>query len=450
MPISTATPVGKKMLLLYPRSPSTTYWSYSYALSLLGKRALQPPLGLLTIAGMFRKTDSLRLIDLNIESCSDEDMLWADAVFVSAMIAQKDSLAVCIAQAKRLGIPVIAGGPYPTTSYDKIADVDHFILGEAEIAFPVFLRDWAHGKAKRVYARSANPEETARLLHDFADDADVQTVKSRVCLDDSPMPRFDLLDFDAYKTMSVQISRGCPHGCEFCDIWQRFGRKMRYKSIPRILEELSELYRLGWRDSVFIVDDNFVGTPAKTRHILSAMIGWQKEKRYPFSFSTEASLSLADDAELLRILAEVRCEMVFLGLETPVEESLKEAGKFVNTAGSMSERVRRIQAAGIVVTSGFILGFDSEPADIADRMNACIYDMGIPVAMVGLLQALPGTALHQRLKREGRLVQDSDGNNTHEFSLCFKSRRPAEDLISDYKKVLQALYPKNLKSYFAR
>ncbi len=442
--------VGKKILLLYPKVPNTTYWSYSYALNMLGKRALQPPLGLLTVAGMFPENYTLKLKDLNIGSCSDEDMLWADAILISAMIAQKDSFITCVNRAKALGIPVIVGGPYISTNYHEIINADYFILGEAEIAFPVFLRDWEQGKAKHAYSRSASQEETQKLQDYFTNNADIEIVANRVCLDDSPIPRFDLLDFSAYQVMAIQISRGCPHGCEFCDIWQRFGKKMRYKSIPHIIAELSELHRLGWRSSIFIVDDNFVGTPRCSKEILNAIISWQKTKGYPFDFSTEASISLADNDELLQLMSEANFDMVFLGLETPVEECLKETGKYVNTVGNMSERVHHIQEMGIEVTSGFIVGFDSEPDNIAERMIDCITDMGIPVAMVGLLQALPGTELHRRLEKEERLIHESDGNNTHEFSLCYIPHRPAENVISDYKAILQSLYPNNLKSYFAR
>lgn len=439
-----------RFLLLYPKAPATTYWSFSHALHLLGKRALQPPLGLLTIAGMFPPGTELRLKDLNIEACTDDDLRWADAVFISAMIVQKDSMRECVSRANDLGIPVIAGGPYPTTGYAEVSGVNHFILGEAEISLPLFLRDWQQGFAKKAYARSADPAEVEKLQGHFGIDADIEWVKDRVALDESPRPRFDLLDMNAYKTMSLQTSRGCPHGCEFCDIWRRFGRKMRSKSLPRVLAELDELYRLGWRSSVFIVDDNFVGNPQYSKKLLRELTEWQRARGYPFEFSTEASLSLADDPELLRLMPEAGFEMVFLGLETPADECLREAHKVINTVGSMSERVAKIQAAGMLVTAGFILGFDNEPEDIGCRMSSCIEELGIPVAMVGLLQALPETDLHDRLSREGRLLQASDGNNTHDFSLDFAPSRPAENIVRDYKGLLKGLYQRNLASYFRR
>jgi radical SAM superfamily enzyme YgiQ (UPF0313 family) len=440
----------RRILLLYPKIPDTTYWGFSHALNILGKRALLPPLGLLTVAAMLPADDKVRLKDLNIETCSDDDLRWADAVFVSAMIVQKDSLIECIARANALAIPVIAGGPYPTTSYAEIQGVTHFVLGEVEAIFPVFLCDWARGKAKRVYARPIEEADTIALRSHFGVDADLETASERVCLDDTPLPRFDLLDLGAYKSMAIQTSRGCPHGCEFCDIWRRLGKQMRYRSPEHTLTELTELYRLGWRSSVFLVDDNLVGNPALAKRLLRAISAWQRERNTPFDFCTEASLTLADDPELLRQMANAGCDMVFVGLETPAVGSLQETRKFVNTSGSMGERVTRIQAAGIQVSSGFILGFDNDPDDIAERMIRCIDDLGVPVAMVGLLQAFPGTDLYDRLEEEGRLRGASDGNNTHEFALSFTPRRPAAELIADYKKVLQTLYSNKLGSYFER
>lgn len=264
------------------------------------------------------------------------------------------------------------------------------------------------------------------------------------------MPRFDLLDLSAYRSMAIQTSRGCPHGCEFCDIWRRFGRRPRYKSIPRVLAELTELHRLGWRSSIFVVDDNFVGNPKQANALLKSIADWQHERNHPFDFSTEAALTLADDEALLSQMAASGFDMVFIGLESPNEESLRETHKSVNVSGQMNRCVRRIQEAGIQVTAGFILGFDHDPDDIADQMIDFINELSIPVAMVGLLMALPETDLHERLEREGRLRQAADGNNTHEFSLNFTPQRPEADLIADYKRVLQALYPEDLKSYFDR
>ena len=440
----------KRILLLYPEVPRTTYWSFSFALHIINKRAVQPPLGLLTVAGLIPESYELRLRDLNIESCSDEDIRWADVIFVSAMIVQKESFKQCVKKANHFDVPVVAGGPYPTTNFSEIHGVAHFVLGEAEDILPFLLSDLEAGLAKKVYARPTRADETKKILDYFGSDADVITATAAVCLDDSPLPRFDMLDLDAYRAMAIQTSRGCPHGCEFCGIWRRFGRKMRYKSITSVIAELNSLYNLGWRGSVFIVDDNFVGNSTQVKHLLKAISEWQKQRNYPFELSTEASINLADDNELLLLMQMSGFDMVFVGLETPAEENLREAGKGVNISGCMGDKVRRIQDAGIIVSSGFIMGFDHDPEDIAERMIKYIHDLGIPMAMVGLLQAIPDTDLYDRLKNEGRLVRSSDGNNTHEFSLSFMPRRPAEKLISDYKKVLQVLYPVDLKSYFQR
>ncbi len=440
----------KRILLLYPKVPDATYWSFSFVLNLINKRAVQPPLGLLTVAGLLPKSYELRLKDLNIELCSDDDIRWADAVFISAMIVQKDSFAQCIKQANNLNVPVVAGGSYPTTNFAEINGVNYYVLGEAEDILPFFIRDWEAGKAKKVYARPTRESETKDILEYFGSDADVVTADDAACLDDCLLPRFDLLDLAAYRAMAIQTSRGCPHGCEFCGIWRRFGRKMRYKGITNVIDELTALYNLGWRGSLFIVDDNFVGNSAQVKQLLKAIAEWQEERHYPFELSTEASINLADDDELLLLMQRSGFDMVFVGLETPEEESLREAGKNINTSGCIDDKVRRIQEAGIIVSSGFIMGFDHDPEDISDRMIKYIHDLGIPVAMVGLLQAIPDTDLYDRLEQEGRLVHSTDGNNTHDFSLNFTPLRPPEDLISDYKKVLQAIYPTDLKAYFLR
>ncbi|MCX7934690.1 MAG: B12-binding domain-containing radical SAM protein, partial [Planctomycetota bacterium] len=371
-------------------------------------------------------------------------------VFISAMIVQRDSFAACLERANRLGVPVVAGGPYPSSCYAEMPGVAHFIIGEAENVLPAFLRDWESGKPRRAYARPVREEEAEKLRAFFGADADIAVSAERPSLDASPLPRFDLVKMSAYKSLNIQTSRGCPIGCEFCDIWRRFGRRVRLRQIERVLAELEEIYRLGWRSSIFVVDDNFIGHRAQAKELLRRIAAWQKERGYPFDFCTEVTLALADDAELLSLMIEAGFDMVFIGLETPVVESLKETRKYINTSGSMAERVARIQAAGIQVTAGFIIGFDNDPDDIADRMIACIHDLGIPVAMVGILLPLPETDLHDRLTRENRLLAAAHGNNTHEFSITFVPRRPADALLADYKRILQSLYPRDLKSYFDR
>jgi len=409
-----------------------------------------PPLGLITVAGMLPRHWEIRLKDLNIETCSDDDLLWADAIFISAMLVQRDSFAACVERANRLGVPVVAGGPYPSSCYEEMPGVAHFIIGEAENVLPIFLRDWEIGKPRRAYGRPVREEEAAKLRAFFGADADIEVRAERPSMDDSPMPRFDLINLSAYKSLNIQTSRGCPIGCEFCDIWRRFGRRVRLRHAERVLAELEEIYRLGWRSSIFVVDDNFIGHRQQAKELLKRIAVWQKDRGYPFDFCTEATLALADDDELLRLMIEAGFDMVFIGLETPVMESLKETHKYINTSGSMAGRVARIQAAGIQVTAGFIIGFDNDPEDIAERMISCIRDFGIPVAMVGILMPLPDTDLYDRLARENRLLAVSHGNNTHEFAVTFVTRRPAEKVLADYKRILQSLYPRDLGAYFDR
>ena len=441
----------KKILLVYPEIPKATYWSFSKALEFVDKRSSMPPLGILTLAAMLPREYELKLVDLNVEELSDDDILWADHVFISAMIVQRESMAEVISRVRALGVPIVAGGPYATTFYADIEGVDHFVLGEAESVIDRFLEDFDAGRAKKVYARIVNAKELAEVREHFGPDIDVEGATEYPDLDRTPLPRFDLLkDRSYYQSMALQTSRGCPIGCEFCDIWRRFGRNPRYRSFEKLHRELNSLKGLGWKGSVFIVDDNFIGNRRHAKELLRNIIGWQRENGYPFEFFTEVTLTLADDDELLSLMRDAGFDFVFVGIETPAEESLAETRKLINTRGTMSEKVAKIQGYGIQVASGFILGFDNDPENIAERMIDCIQDLGIPMAMVGLLQALPDTDLGERLKREGRMLSGASGNNTHEFAMNFRPARPMWRVIDDYKRVLQSIYSTNLKSYFER
>jgi radical SAM superfamily enzyme YgiQ (UPF0313 family) len=441
----------KKILLVYPEIPRATYWSMSKALEFIDKKSGMPPLGLLTVAAMLPETYELRLRDLNVCKLSDDDIRWADAVFISAMIVQKNSMEDVISRVKALGVPIVVGGPYPSSFYADVEGVDHFVIGEAEGIMDRFLEDFDRGEAKKAYARPVRPAELAALREHFCSDTDIELVDEHVDVRRTPLPRFDLLgDMKPYQSMAVQTSRGCPIGCEFCDIWRRFGKKPRIKDYDQLGAELDALKAQGWTGSVFIVDDNFIGNKKRTKEILNGLVAWQREHGFPFEFYTEATLTLADDEELLTLMRDAGFDFVFVGIESPSEASLAETGKHINTRGAMSEKVAKIQSYGMQVASGFILGFDSDPDDIADKMIACIQDLGIPVAMVGLLQALPDTDLGERLAREGRMLSGSTGNNTHEFSINFKTARPVHRVIGDYKKILQSVYPSNLKAYFER
>jgi len=416
-----------KALLVYPEHAPRTYWSFSGALPYVERRAALPPLGLATVAAMLPEHWDARLIDMNVTALLDADLLWADVVLVSAMVVQADSLDEVVARCNRLGVPVAAGGPYPTASPDRIAGADHVFVGEAEGTLSSFLADLERGCAGRVVRADGVPD-----------------------VDTSPVPRFDLLDLDAYASMAVQHSRGCPFACEFCDIWKLYGRVHRVKSPERVTAELDALYDAGWRGSVFFVDDNFIGNRRLAARSLDALERWQRERDFPFQFFTEASVNLGSDDDLMRRMRDAGFNFVFLGIETPSVESLLGANKRVNAKLDLLESVRRIQAHGMEVSGGFIVGFDEDTDDIFDRQIEFIREAGIPVAMVGILNAIEGTELYDRLRREGRLLEESVGNNTHDFEANFVTRMPAERLAEGYRHVLGTLYDPTLREFFGR
>lgn len=404
-----------KVLLVYPEFPDT-YWSFRYALSFEGKKAAFPPLGLMTIASMLPASWERRLVDLNVRELKTSDLEWADIVFTSAMIIQKDSLHQVVARCKSLGKRIVVGGPYITTSSADLPEVDHIFIGEAETTLPEFLRDLEHGTAKRIYQAEERPSLAL-----------------------TPVPDFQLADLKSYSAMSIQYSRGCPFQCEFCDIIEIYGRRPRTKTNEQVLAELEALYHAHWRGMVMIVDDNFIGNKPNVKRLLPALIDWSEAHHFPFSFVTEASVNLADDEELLEGMRQAGFRRVFLGIETPVEESLKEAQKLQNTRHSLLESVRKIQHYGMEVMAGFIVGFDNDPEDIFERQIRFIRESAIPLAMVGLLNALPDTQLWRRLKREGRLVMETTGNNT-DASLNFIPKMDATRLVEGYKRILQNIY----------
>jgi radical SAM superfamily enzyme YgiQ (UPF0313 family) len=416
-----------KALLVYPEHLPQTYWSFREALPYIERRAALPPLGLVTVAAMLPEHWELRLIDMNVASLRDSDLLWADAVLTSTMVVQAPSLAEVVARCNRLGVPVAAGGPYPSISPERLNGVDHVFIGEAEGAIATFAEDLERARAKPVYRAEGFPD-----------------------VDDSPVPRFDLLDLEAYASMAVQHSRGCPFSCEFCDIWKLYGRRHRVKSPDRMTAELDALLAAGWRGSVFFVDDNFIGNRRLAKRSLAMLERWQRDHGFPFRFFTEASVNLGADDELMRPMRDAGFNFVFLGIETPSNESLLGANKPVNAKLDLLESVRSIQAHGIEVSSGFIVGFDEDTDDIFDRQIAFIREAGIPIAMVGILTALRGTDLYERLRREGRLLKESYGNNTHGFEVNFVTRMPADRLAEGYKRVLHTLYDPTLHNYFER
>jgi radical SAM superfamily enzyme YgiQ (UPF0313 family) len=409
-----------KILLVYPHYPNT-FWSFRHALKFIGRKASFPPLGLLTVAAMLPVEWEKRLVDMNVRPLSDDELLWADYVFLSAMTIQRESVQEVIARCRRLGVKTVAGGPLFTACHDDYPEVDHLVLGEAELTLAPFLADLLRGVARHLYAddRWAN-------------------------LADTPIPLWGLVDVGNYAAMNIQYCRGCPFDCEFCDITALFGRKPRSKTRDQLLAELESLYVRGWRGAIFFVDDNFIGDKGKLkREVLPAIIQWMEEKEHPFYFYTEASIDLADDPRLMELMVRAGFEEVFIGIETPNGESHAESGKVQNRNRDLLASVKCIQNAGLQVHGGFIVGFDSDPPSIFDRQIRFIQESGIVTAMVGLLSAIRGTRLHQRMSDEGRLLGDGSGNNTA-LDLNFIPLMNADALISGYRSILDSIYsPRN-------
>ena len=410
--------------MVYPLYPDT-FWSFKHALKFVSKKASFPPLGLLTVASMLPKEWNKKLIDMNVSDLTDEDILWADYVFISAMSTQSESANQVIEQCKRLDATIVAGGPLFTSSPEYYQHIDHLILNEAEITLPQFLRDLSEGKAKQQY-----------------------TTKDWANIATTPLPLWDLVSIKDYSSMNVQYSRGCPFDCDFCNITVLYGRVPRTKTKQQVIAELDALYFTGWRGPVFFVDDNFIGNKGKLKKdILPAIIEWNEKRKNPFYFSTEASINLADDDTLIQLMVKAGFEGVFIGIESPNEESLIECNKTQNRNRDLIASVKKIHHAGLEVQGGFIVGFDNDPPTIFDKLTDFIQESGIVTAMVGLLNAPRGTKLHKRLLNEGRLLSDFTGNNT-DFSINFVPKMNSEELLDGYKTILNTIY--SPKYYYAR
>lgn len=414
-----------KILLIYPEYPDT-FWSYSEILSIIDRKAIFPPLGLLTIASMLPEEWEKKLIDHNVHEITDVDLNWADMVFISAMIVQLDDVHSILRRCEILDKTVVVGGPLFSALQEDFEGmgVDHFVLNEAEITLPIFLRDLEEGNAQHIYRTSERPEITK-----------------------TPIPMWSLIDFNDYYSALVQYSRGCPFNCEFCDIIVMNGRVPRTKTPDQIIDELQNIYDLDYRGMVFFVDDNFIGNKKKTKILLPKIIQWQQERDYPFYFFTESSVNLSQDEELMELMGEANFRNVFLGIETPSYDSLKDCGKYQNTNIDLVESIRTIQAHGMQVMGGFILGFDKDPDDIFDAMIDYIQKTGIVTAMVGLLNALPGTRLWYRVKEEGRLIPGGTGENTDAVT-NINPLMGMEKLVNGYIHVLKTIY--NPKNYYKR
>jgi radical SAM superfamily enzyme YgiQ (UPF0313 family) len=405
-----------KILMIYPEFPDT-FWSFKHALSFIRKKASSPPLGLLTIAGLFPQSWEKRLVDLNVEKLRDKDIQWADMVFISAMTVQRSSSVKVIERVNALGKPIVAGGPLFTMDPDAFPTVDHLVLNEGEITIPMFLADLEKGQAKKRYATS-----------EYAD------------ITQTPIPDWSLIKLNKYDSMSVQYTRGCPFACDFCNVTALLGRKMRLKTTEQFIAELDSLYDLGWRRNIFIVDDNFIGNKRILKEeLLPALIKWREGKKGCL-FLTEASINLADDEELIDMMVKAGFTQVFIGIETPEEDSLAECGKGQNRHRDLLSNVHKLQKGGLQVMGGFIVGFDSDNEGTFQRQIDFIQKSGIVTAMVGLLQAPIGTELYNRMAREGRLkAQDYSGDNVDGETNIVPVMEPKK-LKKGYRKILDTIY----------
>lgn len=408
-----------KALLLYPRFPQS-FWSYDRFMEIAGLKAVLPPLGIITVAALLPANWEIRFCDRNVASETAADWEWCDLVMLSAMIAQKADFHALIRQAVQSGKQVAVGGPYPTsTPQDALASGAHFlILDEGEMTVPQFLDALSQGATQGIFRSLDKPDVTQ-----------------------SPLPRFDLLQRDAYLMMAMQFSRGCPFNCEFCDIISLYGRKPRTKTPGQALTELQALYDLGWRGSLFVVDDNFIGNQRNVKCFLRELIPWMQQHNYPFTFLTEASVNLAEDPELLHLMVEAGFYAVFLGIETPDQDSLQVTRKLQNTRHPLVDACHQINEAGLLIYAGFILGFDGERKGAGDRIQAFVEQTSIPQPMLGILQAPPNTALWERLKREQRLLDDHGHPTGDQNTLMnFIPTRPITEIAQEYVESFWTLY----------
>ena len=405
-----------KVLMVWPRFPSS-FWSLGEVMEIVPERSLVPPLGLITVAALCPKEWKIRLVDLAFEELNDDDILWADLVMVSAMAVQREGVRQTLERASRLNRRTMIGGPYASSEPETLLPLaDHVVVGEPDEIFPKIAADLERGSARRLYRITEKPDVSL-----------------------TPVPRFDLLTLGKYSLMSVQFSRGCPFTCEFCDIITIYGRRPRTKSPAQLIGELDALRRLGWRKDVFVVDDNFIGNHKAALQLAQELEGWQRRNRYPFAFFTEASIDLASRPALLDAMVKANFCRVFIGIESPSAESLKETKKFQNLRRDPLDSIRSIQQHGLWVMGGFIVGFDSDPPDIFDRQIEFVESAAIPWAMTGVLQAPPTTPLYERMKTEGRLLESNPEPSNFDPP-NFRTVLPLSELLDGTKRMLLTLY----------
>jgi radical SAM superfamily enzyme YgiQ (UPF0313 family) len=407
------------ILLVYPQFPDT-FWSFKHALKFIEKKASTPPLGLATIAAMLPKEWSKRLIDLNVRDLQQKDLDWADYVFIGAMNVQRKSAIEIITRCKASNKKIVAGGPLFTQEYDHFEQVDYFVLNEAEITLAPFLADLEQGKPQHLYRSD-----------DYAD------------LQLTPVPMWEIVDIKNYDSMAIQFSRGCPFNCDFCNVTALLGHRPRMKTAHQLIAELDKIYSLGWRRNIFMVDDNFIGNKKILKQeILPAIIEWRKNKS-GINFITEASINLADDEELMNLMTKAGFISVFIGIETPDDESLEECHKTQNRNRNLVESIKRMQRAGLHAMGGFIVGFDSDTSTIFQRQIDFIQKSGIVTAMVGLLQAPYGTGLYKRMQAEGRLLSEMSGDNA-DGSTNIIPKMDITLLKKGYREILDQIYSPKL------
>ena len=402
-------------LLIYPAFPDT-FWSFKYALKFIRKKSAYPPLGLLTVAAMLPEDWLKRAVDLNVDQLSDHDLEWADLVFISGMTVQRKSASEIIDRCQAAGLKVVAGGPLFTVEKEAFQNVDHLVLDEAELTLPVFLDDLKKGQPKKIYQASHLCE-----------------------LKNTPVPDWGLVNMHKYASMSIQFSRGCPFNCDFCNVTSLFGHLPRLKTPEQVIAELNSIYDAGWRGNIFFVDDNFIGNKGLLKkYLLPALIDWRRGKK-GCVFITEASINLADDPELMEMMVQAGFDSVFIGIESPEEASLAECRKHQNKNRDMLQNVRIIHRAGLQVQGGFIVGFDNDTLSIFQRQIDFIQKSGIVTAMVGMLQAPPGTRLFDRLKGEKRLSGNLSGDNV-DGTTNIIPKMGLDHLYEGYRTIMQKIY----------
>ena len=412
-----------KILMVYPEFPDT-FWSFRHALKFIRKKSSSPPLGLITIAALLPYHRQVRLVDVNVQPLSEKQIAWADMVWISAMVVQRQSTHDIIKRCKRSGKIVVVGGPLFLEEWEQFPEVDHFILNEGELTLPDFIRDLANGNPKRLYQKTKYAE-----LHE------------------SPLPRWELVNFRKYDSLSIQYSRGCPFDCDFCNITAMLGHRPRTKTASQIIAELDSMYAMGWRRNIFFVDDNFIGDKRQLKQeILPALIEWRKGKS-GCSFSTQTSINLSDDPELMDMMVLAGFTQVFVGIETTNEVSLEECNKNQNRNRNLVESVHKMLEKGLQVMGGFIVGFDNDSQDVFDTQIDFIQRSGIVTAMVGMLQAIGGTRLHQRMENEGRILQNMSGDNA-DGTTNILPRMGMDVLKTGYSKIMTELY--GLDKFYAR